>query len=469
MQQKFRYCRRIVIRKKHPTIKVYFYLVEAFASLKGMFKMKNLILLICIIVFAGCSGEKTDEVLLQLDKEKLEENINYDKIVFYKFAKIAVRSNAVLDTNMEEYQKFSSQTRNILKTMDQLDTNKKSISVMEALRLYNDYRKVKKLVKTTDEDVFPSLVQGFNVMYGAPKVDMNAVDAKEKTRVQNIEHAILSMAVLTTRDLGQPFALYECSKTQPELLDDSEIKTLLEFVRGFLFFGNNLYYLSEDGLSRNIKWIDKNESIPMPYTKAFFGWRNLSDSQAHTAFHGMNYLFRGFDRMRMERKVDEERSLADFDSFVKDMNKLGLETELVWLVDAYLNLKREKPEKAIPALEKLKTSPLFSDSEREAIQTTIDYVKDREPDAALKGVYDKAFMARLASKYMISVLAKIDWEKVMRENNVPHTKEIFANINKFKEMSNAVSQYTQPSTIENGKKEITNKGSELLDKAKSLW
>ena len=431
--------------------------------------MKNLVLLICAILFSACSNEKTDEVLLALDKLKLEENINYDKIIFYKFAKIAVRSNAVLDTNMAEYQKFSSKTQNILATMHQLDTNKKSISVVEALQLYSDYRKVKNLVKETDEDVFPGIIEGFNVLYGAPKIDLKTVDPKEKVRYQNIEHAILSMAVLTTRDLGQPFALYECSKTQPELLKDSEIKTLLEFVRGFLFFGNNLFYLSEDGLSRNIKWLDKNEKIPLPYTKAFFGWRNLSDEQTHTAFHGMNYLFRGFDRMRMERKIDEERSLEDFDLFVKDMNKLGLQNELVWIVDAYLNLKRENPEKAIPALEKLITSPLFSDNEREAIQQTIDYVKERESDEAFKGVYDKAFMAKLVSKYMISVLAKIDWEKVMQENNVPHTKEIFAGINKFKVMSNSVSRYTQPSTIENGKNEITKKGSELLKKAKSVW
>lgn len=39
--------------------------------------MKNLILLICIALLASCSKEKTDEVLLGLDKQKLEENINY--------------------------------------------------------------------------------------------------------------------------------------------------------------------------------------------------------------------------------------------------------------------------------------------------------------------------------------------------------------------------------------------------------
>jgi len=432
--------------------------------------MKYWILLSVTLLFSACSKEQTDEALLQLDKQKLEENINYDKIVFYKFAKIAVRSNAVANTNDPDYQKFASQTQNIVAVMSPQDTTKHGISVIEALQLYNDYRKVKTFVKNTDEDVFPTLLQGFNVLYGgAAKIDTKTIEAEQRYHAQNIEHAILSMAVLTTRDLGQPFALYECSKTQPERLADSEIKTLLEFVRGFLFFGNQLFYLSEDGLTRNIKWLDQNQQMQLPYTKAFFGWRNLNDAQTHTAFHGLNYLFRGFDRMRMERKVDEERSLEDFDSFLKDMNKLGLQNELVWTVDAYLNLKRENPDKAVPALEKLKRSPLFSEQEKNVLQNSISYVKNRDSESALNGVYDKAFMAKLVSKYMFAVISKIDWQKVMKENNIAHTDEIFASLSKFKTIANAVNKYTEASTIDKGRKEIKEKGTELINKAKSLW
>ncbi|OWK72159.1 short-chain dehydrogenase [Pedobacter sp. AJM] len=428
--------------------------------------MKYSLLLICTIFLWACSGDQTDEALLLLDKQKLQENINYDKIIFYKFTKIAIRANAVLDTNMSEYQHFSKYNQSVLSLMD---TSKHRISVLEAFKIYNNYRKVKTFVKETDEDIFPGLIQGFNVLYGAPKVNLKTIDPAERLRMQNIEHAILSMAVLTTRDLGQPFALYECSKTQPELLPDSEMKTLLEFVRGFLFFGNNLYYLSEDGLSRNIKWLDQNKDMPLPYTKAFFGWRNLSDAQTHIAFDGMNYLFRGFDRMRMARKIDEERSLEDFECFLKDMNKLGFQNELVWIIDAYLHLKRDQPEKAVPALEKLKKSTLFSDTEHKAFQKIIDFAGERKSDAALNGVYDKAFITKLVSKYMIATLSKINWERVMKENDVPHTKEIFAGIHKFRNLSNAVSQYTGSSTINNGKKEITKKGNALLNQAKSLW
>lgn len=111
-------------------------------------------------------------------------------------------------------------------------------------------------------------------------------------------------------------------------------------------------------------------------------------------------------------------------------------------------------------------SPLFSNTEREAIQQTMVYVKDRRSDKALTSVYDKAFIGKIATKYMIAVLSKIDWEKLMKQQGVPYTEEVFAGIGKFKAFSNAVSQYTQPSTIENGKKEIGKKGSECSKKPK---
>lgn len=292
---------------------------------------------------------------------------------------------------------------------------------------------------------------------------------KDKTKSQNLEHAILSMIVLATRDFGQPFALYECSMTHPEYLPDGELKTLLEFVRGFLFFGNSLYYLSEDGISRNIVWLDKKPNISMPYTKAFFGWRNLSDEQAHTTFHSMNYLFRGFDRLMMEREIDEERALEDFEKFVADTKKLGLENELTLSVESYLYLKKEKPEKAIAVLTKLNQSPLLSSSEHEALTKTIAYVQKREPDAALNGVYDKVFLSKVATKYMIAVLAKINWEKVLKDNNVPHTQEIFGTLRKVQQISNSVSTYTSNEMLYKKKTAIKQKSKALVESAKDLF
>jgi hypothetical protein len=430
-------------------------------------KIRNLTLLIIFFLLTSCGGEKTDQMMLELDQVKLNENLNYDKIVFYKYAKLAIRSAAIRDTTLPEYQKFSKQAESTVRTLKSINPNSKDqISVFEALKLYQEYRSVKSFVKETDEDIFPTLVDGMIAMKTGKIAAESFYPDKNKINNQNIEHAALSVAVLTTRDLGQPIALYECSKTEPEKLKDGEVKTLLEFIRGFLFFSNNLYYLSEEGLTRNIKWLDKNEQIPLPYTKAFFGWSHLSDEQTHIAFHSMNYLFRGFDRMRMTRKIDEERSLEDFELFLKDMNTLGLQNELTLAIDTYLNLKRNHPEKAIIALEQLKKSNLLSDDEREAIQKTIDYQKNNNPDDALKSVYNKAFMAKIGTKYMAVILAKINWQKVMIDNGIPHAKEIVSGIEKVKQLSNAVSSYT--SKAKGSTKTLKETGGRFLDQAKGF-
>ena len=432
-----------------------------------MIKIKRLIFLFLPLVITSCGGEKTDQIMLELDQIKLNENLNYDKIIFYKYAKLAIRSAAVQDTTLPAYQKFSKQAKSTLHTLKAIDSDsKEEISVFEALKLYQEYRSVENFVKETDEDVFPTLIDGIIAMKTGQKAAKSFYPGNDKINNQNIEHAALSVAVLTTRDLGQPIALYECSKTEPAKLPDCEVKTLLEFIRGFLFFSNNLYYLSEDGLTRNIKWLDKNEQIPLPYTKSFFGWSNLNDEQTHLAFHGMNYLFRGFDRMHMTRKIDEERSLEDFDFFLKDMNTLGLQNELTLAIDIYLNLKRDHPEKAIVALEKLKKSKLLSEDEREAIQKTIDYQKKQDAEGALKDVYNKAFLAKIGTNYIVAILAKIDWEKVMKTNNVPHTKQIVSGIQKVKQLSQAMSSYI--TKAKGGTKTLQETGGSLLDQAKGF-
>ncbi|MCZ4242613.1 hypothetical protein [Pedobacter punctiformis] len=431
--------------------------------------MKQLVLLSLVLLLCGCSKTKTDQALLELDKKELAASINYDKILFYKFAKIAIRSSAVQDTTMPEYRKFVHESLNLHRTLSNIKPNsKESISVVDALLIYNDYRKVKNFVKNTDEDIFPLLIEGFNGNRDSVKTQ-KLLAAGDKLYYQNVEHAILSMAVLATRDLGREFALYECSKTQPELLKDSEEKTLLEFIRGFLFFSHKLLYLSEDGLSRNITWLEKNKNIPLPYTRALFGWGNLNNEQTNVGFHSMNVLFRGFDRLMMEREIDEERALQDFELFLKDTETLGLQNELIWCVESYLYLKREKPEKATVALNKLRKSPLLSNDEKEAIDKTIVYLKDRDSDSKLKGIYDKYFIGKIATKYMFAKLAQVDWEKVMKQQNVPHTAELFATVRKVRTLTDAVDQYTNEKAIEKGKTTIKETGSNLLDKAKGIF
>jgi hypothetical protein len=426
--------------------------------------LKYIPLLLSFFLITSCfNKEKTDEELLEKDKIELKENLDSYKITTYKFGKILIRSSAEKDTISTEFLSFKKDLDKIFNKVVKYDVkNPENLSLLDYILIYRDYKKMEDFIMKTDEDVFPTLVDAFNVIYGdSISKKREYYKGKEKEYVQNIEHAILSAVVILSKDLGKEVSLYECTKTNPELLPDSEIKTLLQYFRGFLFFEKGLYYLSEDEISRNINWLNNNKNVDLPYTRAFFQWGNLDNESTHLGLHSLNHLFRGFDRLMMEREIDEKRALEDFEAFLKDANKIGLNNEITWSIETYLYLKNEENEKAIAALTKLKTSTLLSSEDKKRIDESIEYVKNREPDKVLNGFYDKFFLSKIATKYMYVILSKVDWEKVMKKQNVPHTDEIFKTIDNLKSFIDNLKKYGSTEELKNKGKSLWNKTKEL--------
>ncbi len=433
--------------------------------------MKNIILILLLTLTISCSeDDKTDKQLLENDKKELVENLESYKVVTYKFGKILIRASAEKNTISPEFQSFKSDLDRIFNKVVKYDLeNPESLSVLDYISIYRDYKKMEDFIMETDEDIFPTLIDAFNVTYGdSISRQREYIKGKQKVYVQNIEHSVLSAIVILSKDLGKEVSLYECSKTYPELLPDSEIKTLLQYFRGFLFFEKGLYYLSEDEISRNIDWLNNNKGVDLPYTRAMFQWGNLNNKQTHIGFHSLNHLFRGFDRLMMEREIDEKRALEDFEMFLKDTKEIGLDNEIVWSIETYLYLKNEESEKAIAALTKLKTSNLLSSGDKERIDDSIEYVKDRKSGKVLNGFYDKYFLSKIATKYMFSILSKVDWEKVMKEQNIPHTEEIFRTIDNLKDFLENLEKYSSTENLKKTGDEIKNKGKSLWNKAKEL-
>lgn len=432
--------------------------------------MKNLISLLLILTFSCSNNDKTDQQLLENDKKALVENLASYKVTSYKFGKIIIRASAEKNTISPEFQSFKSDLDRIFNKVIKYDLeNPESLSVLDYISIYRDYKKMEDFIIQTDEDIFPTLIDAFNVTYGdSLSKQREYLKGEDKVYVQNIEHSVLSAIVILSKDLGKEVALYECSKTHPNLLPDSEIKTLLQYFRGFLFFEKGLYYLSEDEISRNIDWLNNNKEVELPYTRDMFRWGNLNNEQTHIGFHALNHLFRGFDRLMMKREIDEKRALEDFEMFLKDAKKIGLDNEIVWSVETYLYLKNEENEKAIIALTKLKTSNLLSFNDKEKIDESIEYVKNRKPGEVFNGIYVKYFLSKIATKYMFSILAKVDWEKVMIEQNVPHTKEILKTVDNFKNLIEKLEKYSSTESLKENRENLKNKGQSLWNKAKEL-
>lgn len=439
-------------------------------------KPLNLIFLVSwmlvALLYAGCGRELTDEELLARDKADLAERLNTNKVFSYKFCKLVIRSAGLPEDKDPNTAKFQAKAAPLFVRIMKVDPdNLSNLGISDYIGLYSDYLSLKDFVIETDEDVFPTVVEALNLTYNADATGKRLKFSKEERLVvQNVEHAALSGLVMLSKDLGRSIALYECAETEPQYLEDGEAKTLLQFYRGFIFFQAGFYYLSQEALTSNIEWLTAHAQMPLPYMQATFDLDKLTLVKAHIAFRGFNYLMRGFDRMMMERDIDHERGLEDFEHFIADAKEVGLDNELVWVVEAYLYMKREEHEKAIVALQKLRASPLLSSKEKDAIDETIDYLKEREAGKALNAVYDNVFMGRIVVTYMLAQLQEVDWQKLMRDNDIPHTDDIFATIGQLQTTIKNIDTYTNTDTIAAVGKEIGEDVAEGVEKeSKNLW
>ncbi len=426
---------------------------------------------ICLFVlFISCTGDQSDTGLLQKDRKALVESLDSQKVLSYKFTKICLRATATEDTISEEFQDLKHRMYNVSQKIAQFNKNQQ-LSIMDYISIYKEYRAMSSFIEATDEDVFPTTVEALERILAIQDTTATfkpLLKGDQKIKAQNMEHAVLSALVILSKDLGKEISLYECAKTTPEALPDGELKSLLHFFRGFLFFEKKLYYLSEDEITQNINWLEQHPTVALPFAKSLFKWQTLNNQQTYTAYHSLQYLFRGFDRLMMDRDVDEQRALNDFEIFLQDSKKLGLENEIIWGIETYLYLKNEEHEKAIAALTKLNSSPLLSKSERESISETITYLKHRDTEALLNGVYDKYFLSKIAVKYMYNLLSQVDWKTHLKEHDVPYTDEIFELLYNFQQIDTQLEKQLNGESLKETGKLLKDQGSKLWEKSKEL-
>ncbi len=430
--------------------------------------MKKIILYTSLALLFGCSNDdETDQAMIDKDLEALRSDLDAEKVIAYKFCKIMMRASAERDTTSQQHKEFKKELDENFQRLMQLDKTKQ-LSVMDYLAIYKDYQNMRGYIVDTDEDIFPTLRESIPSVYGNPANNVVFLTGKAKQTSENQEHALLSALVLFSKDLGKEIALYECAETSPDLLEDSEFKSLMLFYRSFLFFDKGLYYLSESEATKNINWLNENPKADLKMTRSFLSWTKLNKDETRLAFLSMNHLFRGFDRMMMDRKIDEERSMQDFEKFIELSSQLGISNELTWSVETYVHLKKGENDKAIASLKKLEKSKLLSTADKQIVTESIRYLQNKQPGKVLNGVYDKLFITRIASSFVYNHVASINWEPILVKEKVPYAHKVMGTVNTLKTVSSSIEKHTSGESIEAAGKEIKEEGKSLWSKAKGL-
>ncbi|WP_343605697.1 short-chain dehydrogenase [Fluviicola sp.] len=428
--------------------------------------MKKLFYLTCLLLLTACTSEKTDEELLEQDREALRENLISGKVVPYKFVKLMFRGYASDDTGSAEFKAFKKESDGLVQKIMELD-HADELSIKDCWSMYQVYTQMDDFVTKTDEDQFPTIVDAFSKHWNGTKSSQFFKD-KAKLEEEAREHGFLTILAMASKDLGTEIALYECAETDPEQLPDTELKGLLRFLRGFVFMEKGFYYLSENEYTQNLEWLKKNKNVDLSFTMQTLQLGHLNKEESRTAYHGMNCLFRGVDRLMMERDIDGERAVEDFESVLKDCKKLKLDNELVWVVDSYVQLKKGNKEQAIVSLKKLKKSDLLLPEDREIVEESITYLKKDDSEKVLKDLYDKVFMLKITGNFLYNRIAQVNTNKLIKQKQVPNASKIAKKVAVLEEAVGQIDRFRKGKTLKEVGEAAGKEGGKLLDEAKEL-
>lgn len=428
--------------------------------------MKKLFYLTCLLLLTACSSEKTDEELLEQDRTALQEKLISGKVVPYKFVKLMFRGYASDDTGTPEFKSFKKESDVLVKKIMELD-HADELSIKDCWSMYQVYTKMDQFVTKTDEDQFPTIADAFSKHWNGTKSSHFFKD-KAKLEQEAREHGFLTILAMASKDLGTEIALYECAETDPEQLPDTELKGLLRFLRGFVFMEKGFYYLSENEYTQNLEWLKKNQKLDFSFTMQALQLGHLNKEEFRTAYHGMNLLFRGVDRLMMERDSDGERAVEDFEAVLKDCNKLKLDNELVWTVAIYVALKKGNKDQAIASLKKLKESKLLLPEDREIVEESIAYLKKGDSEKVANDLYDKIFMLKIAGNFLYNRIAQVNTNKLIRQKHTPNASKMAKKVAILSEAVNQIDKFRNGETLKDVSKTAKKEGEKLLDEAKEL-
>ncbi len=352
-----------------------------------------------LILFFSCG--KSEEDMRKKEKKKMQEQLSNSKLQLYKSMKIALRSTATVGQNPELDSARKSMFLLVGTVLHEgaslLDKSKPvEIHPLELFALAKEVYDTKEVLLKTDEDSLPTLLANiFYVFTGSANIKSDFFPVSYNN---NHEHIVLSLLWQTTPSAPKDFALYEVYKSDEKDIQDLNLRLVYQLTKAFVLMDNEYFYHSYDKSNEYLHYMESNKDLisktPMiNMVNQGFG----PSEQSYYQFHGMGLIIRALDESKMKK---EKESLDDMELFLEDMEKGGLDNELTWLVDAYVHIKKEEYDKAIPALEKLQKSDKIQAPEKQAISELLVFIKGRKKDSALNMFNDKLAFGKIAFHLM---------------------------------------------------------------------
>ncbi len=368
---------------------------------------------VCVValLLTGC-GIFTCESPIERERRELREAGETTEAILYRGLKVTLRSaplepGAATDPSATKIRQLTARIFARLLSKDAAGQPDTSLSAGDYVALAKEFYELRAQLREVDEDEYPTLLHQIVVASGSDPAPIAAMGWSDPAW----EHLVLALLWTSGSSVAPPgFVIYELGQLDPAGIQEPGLRGGARLVRAGAFYRYHWVYLTQEETTAYLADLAEHRAEVIAFTRTYGGKEISSDDDVvYAQWHAPGVLLRGVARLQIEDQ--EEGSLDDFEAFLVDAQTLGLEDEGVWLVGAYVGIRREDAERALTNLRKLETSPLLDDDARKLVKEAIAALEERDPKSALNGVTDKILIAKIVGSYVLRVLAKVRWRE----------------------------------------------------------
>lgn len=354
--------------------------------------------LLAVLSLFSCTREDPFE----REKKEIQKFLNKKELLLYRGLKLSLRSlppdfiqNTRSSAEQTPIQKIAI---NALSRVLQLQSRPMALTDIKVF--LTELKNLKKQLEVSDEDQFPPLI---NLL-----LPQNKNSDPFFTQIYNsdLEHMILGSAWMSVPPAPPAFSVYEFLKINTDKLDPIT-RAMSHFLKGIMLNKNSWNYSAEKEFDQYLHDLETNAKPFVDLLQMSKGFNEENNPEKlYSMAHAPGVFMRGFCRYQTGRKQEAQK---DFEIFVGDVEKSGIDNEAVWGMRAYIEIGKENKEESIKMLDKLYASDKLEPQAKEVIQQTKGFLQDRQNGKALNKITDKIFIAKIVSLYAFKQLNSVDW------------------------------------------------------------
>jgi len=367
-----------------------------------------------VALLATACGYFSCESPIERERRELQEAAETTEAVLYRGLKVTLRS-APLDGSAPtdaSSTKIRQLTASVFSRLLREDGGGQAVELTAAdyVVLAKELYELRDELRAADEDAYPTLLHQIVVASGDDPATVAALAWYDAAW----EHLVLALLWTGSQKAPPGFVIHELGELDPDGLEPDGVRVAARLLRSLAFYQYHWPWLADEELTAYLADLEASRTEVIAFTRTFAAAPpDATDEFVVAQWHAPGVLLRGI--VRLEKELDDE-ALDDLDAFLVDAETLGLDDEGVWLVGAYVGIRREDSERALTNLRKLEASPMLDDDARALVRESIAALEKRDPESAFNGLTDKILVAKIAGGYLLRVLAKVNWREQLQRS-----------------------------------------------------